>query len=170
MPKKRLSELSLRGRRCCIQGYVVSLVHCRAALDAWTFRYPRRAMIRSLFVAAGLTFALMPPPRGAMAAEAIALSAAARVTLIRSPDGVTFEAYEWGRPDGRPLVFIHGIYQSALSWAKQLAGRPLAYTDVLRSIRVPTLIIQGDIDAVSLASSHHHDHAFPYRIGSARDR
>jgi hypothetical protein len=28
MPKKRLSELSLRGRRGCIQGYVVSLVQC----------------------------------------------------------------------------------------------------------------------------------------------
>jgi non-heme chloroperoxidase len=84
------------------------------------------AMIRSLFTAAVLLFALMPAPRGAAAAEALPLSAPTRVTSIRSPDGVTFEAYEWGNPDGRPLVFIHGIYQSALSWAKQLGDPTLA--------------------------------------------
>lgn len=160
----------------------------------------------------------------AVAVETISVPPPNVVTPIRSPDGVTFEAYEWGSPNGRPIVFIHGIYQSALSWARQigdptlaakyrlvaidlrghgasdkpdgpefyrdgkrwadditalldtlhlsrpvmvpwsyggrvlndylavirkaLAGRPLAYTDVLRAIRVPTLIVQGDIDAV----------------------
>jgi len=54
----------------------------------------------------------MPPPRA--------------VTPIHSPDGVTFQAYEWGNPSGTPLVFIHGIYQSALSWAKQIEDPQLA--------------------------------------------
>jgi hypothetical protein len=53
-------------------------------------------MIRSLFTTAVLMFALMPAPRGAGAAEAIPLPAPTRVAPIRSPDGVTFEAYEWG--------------------------------------------------------------------------
>jgi len=54
----------------------------------------------------------MPPPR--------------QVTPIHSPDGVTFQAYEWGNPSGGPIVFIHGIYQSALSWAKQIKDPHLA--------------------------------------------
>jgi pimeloyl-ACP methyl ester carboxylesterase len=39
---------------------------------------------------------------------------------------VTFYAYEWGNPSGKPIVFIHGIYQSALSWAKQIKDPHLA--------------------------------------------
>jgi non-heme chloroperoxidase len=50
----------------------------------------------------------------------------ARTTVVRSSDGVTFRAYEWGNPDGAAVVFIHGIYQSALSWARQLADPVLA--------------------------------------------
>ena len=53
-----------------------------------------------------------PPPR--------------QVTAIHSPDGVTFVAYEWGNPDGKPIVFIHGVFQSALFWAKQIKDPKLA--------------------------------------------
>jgi pimeloyl-ACP methyl ester carboxylesterase len=56
----------------------------------------------------------MPPPR--------------QVIPIHSPDGVTFQAYEWGNPSGKSIVFIHGIYQSALSWAKQIKDPQLAST------------------------------------------
>jgi alpha/beta hydrolase fold len=54
---------------------------------------------------------LVPPPN--------------KITPIHSPDGVTFQAYEWGNPSGRPIVFIHGIYQSALSWIKQIGDAAL---------------------------------------------
>jgi pimeloyl-ACP methyl ester carboxylesterase len=39
---------------------------------------------------------------------------------------VTFYAYEWGNPDGKPIVFIHGVFQSALFWAKQIKDQELA--------------------------------------------
>ena len=60
------------------------------------------------------------------AAQDIAVPPPNRITPIHSPDGVTFMAYEWGRPNGRPIVFIHGIYQSALSWAAQFGDPNLA--------------------------------------------
>ena len=60
------------------------------------------------------------------AAAGISVPPPNQVTSVRSPDGVTFVAYEWGSPRGRPIVFLHGIYQSALSWAKQISDPLLA--------------------------------------------
>lgn len=39
--------------------------------------------------------------------------------------GVTLAVAEYGRPDARPVVLIHGFSQAGLSWARQLSG-PLA--------------------------------------------
>lgn len=39
--------------------------------------------------------------------------------------GLTLNVLEWGRPDGPPVLFIHGWSQSYLCWAKQLHS-PLA--------------------------------------------
>jgi non-heme chloroperoxidase len=39
---------------------------------------------------------------------------------VRTPDGVNISAQEWGKPDGQPIVFIHGFMQSHLSWSKQV--------------------------------------------------
>jgi non-heme chloroperoxidase len=82
-------------------------------------------MIRRSF--ALLSLLLLATSGGvAVAVEAISIPPPNVVTPIRSPDGVTFEAYEWGSPNGRPIVFIHGIYQSALSWARQIGDPTLA--------------------------------------------
>lgn len=70
------------------------------------------ALLLTLRCALAEDTAPTPPPR--------------QVTPIHSPDGVTFIAYEWGNPGGPPIVFIHGIYQSALSWAKQIRAPELA--------------------------------------------
>ena len=40
--------------------------------------------------------------------------------MVRTPDGVNISAQEWGNPNGKEIVFIHGFMQSHLSWSKQL--------------------------------------------------
>jgi non-heme chloroperoxidase len=82
-------------------------------------------MIRRIWVVTGLLL-LLRLGDTAFAAGLTSLAPPNRVTAIRSPDGVIFEAYEWGNPSGRPIVFIHGIYQSALSWARQISDPTLA--------------------------------------------
>ena len=76
---------------------------------------------RVLFMA-GLLLML----RHALADETAPMPPPHQVTSIRSADGVTFVAYEWGNPAGKPIVFIHGVFQSALFWAKQIKDPKLA--------------------------------------------
>jgi pimeloyl-ACP methyl ester carboxylesterase len=49
------------------------------------------------------------------------------IHTVRGGDGLRLHVREWGRPDGPPIVFIHGLSQSHLCWAKQyhsaLAGQ-----------------------------------------------
>lgn len=39
---------------------------------------------------------------------------------ITSADGIQLYADEAGNPSGRPIIFIHGLSQSRLSWARQM--------------------------------------------------
>jgi pimeloyl-ACP methyl ester carboxylesterase len=41
---------------------------------------------------------------------------------VATPDGVDISVREWGRPDGWPVVFVHGLAQSHLSFLPQLAS------------------------------------------------
>lgn len=45
-----------------------------------------------------------------------------RQAWVRTPDGVRISVREWGRPDGRPIVFVHGLAQSHLSFLPQFAS------------------------------------------------
>ena len=45
---------------------------------------------------------------------------------VKTPDGLTIAAQEWGNPNGPEIVFIHGFSQSHLSWIKQVANSGLA--------------------------------------------
>lgn len=38
---------------------------------------------------------------------------------VRSPDGVEIAVQESGNPEGKPIVFIHGLLGSRLNWEKQ---------------------------------------------------
>ncbi len=38
---------------------------------------------------------------------------------VKSSDGINLAVYEFGNPQGRPLIFLHGMCQSYLSWKKQ---------------------------------------------------
>jgi len=45
---------------------------------------------------------------------------------VRTPDGLTIAAYEYGNPQGQPILFIHGYAQAALSWDRQTNDAGLA--------------------------------------------
>jgi non-heme chloroperoxidase len=40
--------------------------------------------------------------------------------LVKTPDGLTIAAQEWGNPAGPEILFIHGFSQSYLSWTRQV--------------------------------------------------
>lgn len=44
---------------------------------------------------------------------------------VTAPDGVRLAVQEWGRPDGREILLIHGLAQSHLSFVRQIDS-PLA--------------------------------------------
>jgi len=47
---------------------------------------------------------------------------ARRHATARTGDGLDISVREWGDPHGRPILFIHGLAQSHLSWLPQIAG------------------------------------------------
>jgi non-heme chloroperoxidase len=57
---------------------------------------------------------------------------------VRSPDGVTIAAQEWGNPAGREILFIHGFNQCHLSWRRQVTDPALA-----GSFRMVTYDLRG---------------------------
>ena len=40
--------------------------------------------------------------------------------VVRTPDGVTVAAQEWGNQSGSEILFIHGFSQASLSWQRQV--------------------------------------------------
>ena len=45
-----------------------------------------------------------------------------RQRWVRTPDGVEISVREWGNPEGLPIVFVHGLAQSHLSFLPQFAS------------------------------------------------
>src|ERR1700730_10808617 len=39
---------------------------------------------------------------------------------VKTPDGLTVSAQEWGNPNGPEILLIHGFAQSHLSWMRQV--------------------------------------------------
>lgn len=60
-----------------------------------------------------------------MTDRAFAPAEPARSSRIVSRDGTSIAAYEWGDGKGPTLLFIHGIYQSALNWHHQFSDAAL---------------------------------------------
>ena len=46
-----------------------------------------------------------------------------RQRWVRTPDGVDISVREWGNPEGRPILFVHGLAQSHLSFLPQFASQ-----------------------------------------------
>ena len=56
---------------------------------------------------------------------------------VTTPDGLTISAQEWGNPNGRGIVFIHGFSQSNLSWMRQTDS------DLAREFHIVTYDLRG---------------------------
>ena len=49
-----------------------------------------------------------------------------KAVSVKTPDGLTIAAQDWGNPNGPEIIFVHGFSQSHLSWIKQVANSELA--------------------------------------------
>jgi pimeloyl-ACP methyl ester carboxylesterase len=58
--------------------------------------------------------------------------------MVATPDGVDLSVQEWGNPDGLPVLFIHGLGQAHLSWAKQYQDPALS-----AALRMVTFDLRG---------------------------
>ena len=43
-------------------------------------------------------------------------------SLVKSADGTRISVHEYGNPNGRPVVVVHGFSQSRLSWIEQISS------------------------------------------------
>jgi len=62
----------------------------------------------------------------ALAAPAVAQEKKYKAVSVKTPDGLTISAQDWGNPNGPEILFIHGFSQSHLSWIKQVTNADLA--------------------------------------------
>jgi pimeloyl-ACP methyl ester carboxylesterase len=49
-----------------------------------------------------------------------------KAVSVKTPDGLTISAQDWGNTNGPEILFIHGFSQSHLSWIKQVTNSDLA--------------------------------------------
>ena len=56
---------------------------------------------------------------------------------VKTPDGLTISAQEWGNPAGPEILFIHGFSQSHLSWMRQFDS------ELAREFRIVTYDLRG---------------------------
>jgi pimeloyl-ACP methyl ester carboxylesterase len=49
-----------------------------------------------------------------------------KAVSVKTPDGLTISAQDWGNPNGPEIIFVHGFSQSHLSWIKQVTNGELA--------------------------------------------
>ena len=91
----------------------------------------RGSILRGLGLAA-LTGALI-----AFAQPAFAQSPKYKPISVKTPDGLTISAQEWGNPAGPEILLIHGFAQSNLSWMRQVNG------DLAKDFRIVTYDLRG---------------------------
>src|SRR5260370_19559869 len=56
---------------------------------------------------------------------------------VRTPDGVTIAAQEWGNQSGPEILFIHGFSQASLSWQRQVES------NLAKEFRMVTYDLRG---------------------------
>ncbi len=56
---------------------------------------------------------------------------------VKTPDGLSISAQEWGNPSGPEILFIHGFAQSHLSWMRQFDS------DLAKEFRIVTYDLRG---------------------------
>ena len=93
---------------------------------------PRRAL------AAGAVASLAVRARAQSPAPATPAAPGYRAHAVRTPDGLSIAAQEWGNPAGPEILFVHGYSQCFLSWARQTGDADLA-----REFRMVTYDLRG---------------------------
>jgi len=80
-------------------------------------------------ITAGLFAAMIQPVLGAELKY--------KPIMVKTPDGLTISAQEWGNPAGPEILFIHGFSQSHLSWMRQVDS------DLAKEFRIVTYDLRG---------------------------
>jgi pimeloyl-ACP methyl ester carboxylesterase len=73
----------------------------------------------------------------AMAEPCLAEGLKYKPITVKTPDGLTISAHEWGNPAGPEILFIHGFSQSNLSWMRQVDS------DLAKEFRMITYDLRG---------------------------
>src|SRR5262245_30823879 len=73
----------------------------------------------------------------AITAPASAQEKKFKAVSVKTPDGLTIAAQDWGNPSGPEIVFIHGFSQSHLSWIKQVTS------DLAKDFHMVTYDLRG---------------------------
>ena len=73
----------------------------------------------------------------AMAQTGLAADQKFKPINVKTPDGLTISAQEWGNPAGPEILFIHGFSQSHLSWIRQVDS------DLAKEFRIVTYDLRG---------------------------
>jgi pimeloyl-ACP methyl ester carboxylesterase len=73
----------------------------------------------------------------AMTAPGAAQEKKYKSITVKTPDGLTISAQEWGNPNGPEILFIHGFSQSSLSWIRQVDS------DLAKEFRMVTYDLRG---------------------------
>src|SRR5213595_4290207 len=84
---------------------------------------------RATLLAAGLLLAFAQPG----AAQQLPY----KPISVKTPDGLTISAQEWGNPSGPEILLIHGFSQSHLSWMRQVNSA------LAREFRIVTYDLRG---------------------------
>src|SRR5262250_2166899 len=61
-----------------------------------------------------------------------------KAVWVKTPDGLTISAQDWGNPNGPEILFIHGFSQSHLSWIRQVTD-----SDLAKEFRMVTYDLRG---------------------------
>ena len=73
----------------------------------------------------------------ALSASATAQERNFKAVSVKTPDGLTISAQEWGNPNRPEILFIHGFSQSSLSWIKQVTS------DLAKEFHMVTYDLRG---------------------------
>src|SRR6202790_4098142 len=73
----------------------------------------------------------------AMAQPSLGQNLKYKPIAVKTPDGLTIAAQEWGNPQGPEILFIHGYAQSHLSWIRQVNS------DLAKEFRIITYDLRG---------------------------
>jgi non-heme chloroperoxidase len=92
-------------------------------VSVWDRRLVRMTAAAGLFVA--------------MAQPGLAEGLKYKPLSVKTPDGLTISAQEWGNPSGPEILFIHGFSQSSMSWMRQVDS------DLAKEFHIVTYDLRG---------------------------